>query len=101
MSNYDRNQGPLQVTDFRTASLLAAILLAAAAGVSCNLSENSNLFQSGTDGDLMLTPIAGQANGDLHSSLPDLHAMRRRFRDHHWTSALVVETVHHQPRSSS
>ena len=87
MSNYDRNQGPLQATHLRTVSLLAAILLAAAAAVSCNVSESS-------------ATINGQANGDLQSTLPNLHDMRRRFRDHHWTSAMVVETAHHQQRSS-
>ncbi len=100
MSNHDRNQGPLQATNFRTASLLAAILIAATAAVGCNLSESSPQ----TDGDAgarsLLTPVAGQANGDLHSTLPDLHDLRRRYRDHHWTSALVVETAHHQSRSS-
>ena len=100
MSNYDRNQGPLQATNFRTASLLAAILVAAAAGVSCNLSENGNAMHSGSSGGSLVAPVAGQANGDLHSTLPDLHDLRRRFRDHHWTNALVVETSHHQARSS-
>ena len=100
MSNHDRNQGPLQVTNLHTASLLTAILVAAAAGVSCNLSENSTTrIRSGADGS-MLAPAAGQANGDLHSTLPDLPDMRRRFRDHHWTGAMVVETAHHQARSS-
>ncbi len=100
MSNYDRNQGPLQATNFRTASLLAAILIAAAAGVSCNLSESSAILNGSGEGESMFAPAAGQANGDLHSTLPDLHDMRRRFRDHHWTSALMVETAHHQARSS-
>ena len=100
MSNFDRNQGPLQATNFRTASFLAAIVIAAAAGVSCNLSDNSNPIQSGLGGGAFSAPVAGQANGDLHSTLPDLHDLRRRFRDHHWTSAMVVETSHHQTRSS-
>ena len=100
MWNDDRNQGPLQATNFRTASLVAAVLIAAAAGISCNLSESSNAFPEGTGGGPFVAPVAGQANGDLHSTLPDLHDMRRRFRDHHWTSAVMVETVHHQTRSS-
>ncbi len=100
MKNFDRNQGPLQATNFRTASLLAAILVAAAAGVSCNLSDSSTTVDGGASAGAMLVPAAGQANGDLQSTLPNLHDMRRRFRDHHWTSALVVETAHHQPRSS-
>ena len=100
MSNYDRNQGPLQATNFRTASLLAAILLAAAAGVSCNVSESSTTINGSEGVGSMLAPAAGQANGDLQSTLPNLHDMRRRFRDHHWTSAMVVETAHHQQRSS-
>ncbi len=100
MSNYDHNQGPLQATNFRTASLLTAILLAAAAGVSCNLSDSSATMDGGASAGSMLAPAAGQANGDLQSTLPNLHDMRRRFRDHHWTSAMVVETVHHQPRTS-
>ena len=100
MKNYDSNQGPLHATNFRTASLLAAILIAAAAALSCNLSENANTLSGDEGGGSMLAPVAGQSNGDLHSTLPDLHDLRRRYRDHHWTSALVVETAHHQPRSS-
>ncbi len=100
MNNFDRNQGPLQATHVRTASLLTAILLAAAAGISCNLSENPATANGSFGAGSMLVPAAGQANGDLHSTLPDLHDLRRRFRDHHWTSAVMVETIHHQPRNS-
>lgn len=100
MNDYDRNQGLLQATKLRTASLLAAILVAAAAGVTCNMSDDSTPAQGGEGGQPFAPSLAGQANGDLHSTLPDLHDMRRRFRDHHWTSAMVVETTHHQTRSS-
>ena len=100
MSKKQRNQGPLRATNFRTASLLAAILIAAAAAVSCNLSESSLPADGNAGAGPTLTPIAGQANGDLHSTLPDLHDLRRRYRDHHWTSALMVETAHHQSRTS-
>lgn len=100
MNNFDRTQGLLHATKLRTASLLAAILVAAAAGVTCNLSDDPNLPQGAESGQSFAVPVAGQANGDLHSTLPDLHDMRRRFRDHHWTSAMVVETAHHQTRSS-
>lgn len=99
MNDYDRNQGLLQATKLRTASLLAAILVAAAAGVTCNMSGDSIPAQGG-EGQPLAPTLAGQANGDLQSTLPDLHDMRRRFRDHHWTSAMVVETAHHQTRSS-
>lgn len=100
MNNFDCNQGPLHATNFRTASLLTAILLAAAAGVSCNLSESSTTVNGNESTGAILAPAAGQANGDLQSTLPNLHDMRRRFRDHHWTSAMVVQTTHHQQRSS-